>query len=704
MDGAVATNAAIVDRPHIRQDLNLYEAGEDQDGGRIWRLHDPLANRFYQLNERDVELLALVGHRSANEIAENTGSLGDQEVSEGEVIELFDFLRRNNLVKGDSLQQGIYRHTLSFSRIKNWMESAVRNPLFFRIPLWNPDRFLDMTMPYVTWMGTKASMYGLVVIGLLGFYLVGQQVDRFLMTFLHFFNLSGIFVYLIALFGVKVLHELGHAYTAKSLGCRVPIIGVAFMVGWPILYTDTTDVWKIPDRKKRLRIGIAGVSVELAIAVLALFLWAITPEGAWKSAFFLLATTTWLLSIAVNFNPLMRFDGYYLLSDLADTPNLEDRAFTMAKWWLREKLFGFNAPPPEQPRGWFVVFAFGVWTYRFLLFLGIALLVYNFFFKAAGIALFVAEIIYFIAMPIVREVKEWWDRRDNIVLNDSLKRTLAVLAAASLLLLVPWQNDVTLPSVLKAKTNDLYLHVPGKLVTLTDAAHVEKDELLYRFESPELELRIEEAKNRQEELYWMRSSIGFDDRLRSERLIVESDLRTETQKLQTLLEQVDQLRVIAPFRGRVTDRSPELMPGDWLPTGTRLASIVDEDDIQVIAYLPENQLSRIETGMTARFYPENPEYGIRDVVVSEIEYMGTPEFDSLYLASTFGGDVAVRENNQGDMLTVESQYKVRLRLTDEHAAVNQVVRGTVIVDGNSVSLFSQIKRRFVAVFIRETGF
>ncbi|MBT4492608.1 MAG: HlyD family efflux transporter periplasmic adaptor subunit [Gammaproteobacteria bacterium] len=705
MDGALdSTQGSPADRPEIRQDLNLYPVGEGASGERIWHLHDPLANKFYQMREKDVELLALIGHKTAQEVAKVAGLMRQGSTTDEEVETLVEFLRRNNLVRGDDLQKGYYYEALAHSRERHWWELAVRNPLFFRIPLWNPDRFLDRALPYVAWVGSRSSILVFFVLGVLGIYLVQQQIDLFLATFLHFFSWSGLAVYLVALFFVKIFHELGHAFSAKRLGCRVPVIGVAFMVGWPILYTDTSDAWKIPDRKKRLRIGVAGVGVELVIAVLSLFLWAISPEGALRSVFFLLASTTWILSVLVNFNPLMRFDGYYLFSDLIDTPNLESRAFDMAKWWLREKLFGLGAEPPEEVRYGLVLFAFSVWLYRFLLFLGIALLIYGFFFKAAGLALFAVEIVFFIVMPVVRELKVWWALRDEISMNSTFGRTLVVIVVASGILFIPWQSDVSTPAILKARSSDLYLHVAGQLLKSSRKAEVLVGDTVFEFESPELSLEIEEASNRFEELSWIRASLGFDEKLRNERLIVESDLMTQRQRLHTLVEESKRLNISVPFSGRIVDRSPELMPGDWLPVGTKLATVVDSNDTRVIAYLPESQLVRVEAGMNARFYPENPEFGVRDLIVSEIEFMGTPELDNLYLASSFGGDVAVRESGSGELLTVQSYYKVYMDSVEEKLSASQVVRGVAVIDGHSVSLFSQIKRRFVAIFIRETGF
>ena len=690
--------------PDVRQDLTLYAAGSDSEGASIWHLHDPLSNKYFRMEERDIQMLALLGQRSAKRITELANSLFTSETISEEVTELVDFLRLNNLVIGDVTQQQYYQTQLAKTKHYDWWQLLIRNPLFFRVPLWNPDKFLEQTLPFVRWLGSPVSKRVIVVIAFLALYLATRQIDEFFATFMHFFNWSGMAVYLLTLFVVKIFHELGHAYTAKAMGCRVPMIGVAFLVGWPVLYTDTSDAWKIPEPRKRLAIGVAGVGVEIAVAALALFLWSVAPEGSMKSAFFLLATTTWILSVAVNFNPFMRFDGYYLLTDLTGVPNMERRTFDMAKWWLREKLFGFGMHPPEPFRRWFVWFAFSVWLYRFFLFFGIALLVFNFVFRAAGIALFVAEIAFFILRPISRELAVWWDMRDQIKLNRTSIRSLLILFGMIGLLFVPWMTDVTAAAVMRAQHSEMYLPEAGMVVQLPKENTKVSSTPLFRLASPQLDHEIQLVQHRYQELSRSRASLGFNSELRSQATIVDSELRTQNQRLRGLMDKQSRLTIAAPFDGEVVDIASDIKPGDWLPKGMKIASVVNYDAKSVVAYLREEDLARIDEGMVGSFFPENLEHGVREVVVREIDFVGTTELDQLYLASLFGGDIAVRESESSSLSMVKSHYRVELDLLGDHDLVKQVVRGKVIIDGHSTSLFSQIKRRFVAVFLRETGF
>ena len=172
---------------------------------------------------------------------------------------------------------------------------------------------------------------------------------------------------------------------SKYFGCRVSSIGIAFLVFFPFLYTDTSDAWRLRDHKDRLLINFAGILTELHLALISTFLWAILPDGGLKSVAFFIATTSWISSLAINVSPFMRFDGYYVFSDWLKAENLQPRSFALARWQLREILFGFNHSPPEElnpSRRWtFISYAWLTWVYRFFIFLGIALLVYHLAFK-----------------------------------------------------------------------------------------------------------------------------------------------------------------------------------------------------------------------------------------------------------------------------------------------------------------------------------
>ena len=690
----------------MRQDLNLYSVDPDADGTPAWVLHDPLANRYFRLDERSIELLGFITSVDAQIIADRaTESLGRLVTGE-RVEELLHFLRLNNLVVADEVQLEWHRRQSERLGNPGWFSRLAKSYLFIRIPLWNPDRFLERTLPFVSWLGSRYSLTLFLIMALSGIYLVSRQLDVFLATFMYFFSFSGLITYLAVLVLAKIMHELGHAYVAKAFGCRVPVIGVAFLVGWPVLYTDTSDAWKLGRRRQRMLIGLAGVGVELAIACISLLLWTLVAEGSLSSILFVLATTTWLLSVFVNFNPLMRFDGYYLLSDWLRMPNLEFRSFEMAKWWLREKLFGLGIEPTEPVKGPLIFYAFAIWVYRFFLFLGIALLVYYFFFKLLGIALFFLELAYFIVRPLIREVQKWWSLKDSMHWNFASLRSLFISLLLLLVLILPWKETVVAPALMDARYSRLYTPLAGKLQKLhvSSGQFVQEGDLIAEFVSPQLNFEFSQAQSYYKELGWRRASMGFDPEMRQQSLVVAAELLTQNQKLQGLLDRRNQLQLKAPFSGLVVDTTKDLFDGMWLAKGEALLAVQAQTGTRLKAYVKEQFIARIEQGMSVTFYPQDPAWGEWEAVVDSIDLVGVRELDNLYLASLFGGDIAVLESEQQELITQESFYIVNMSLPEEQSVPTQVLRGSVRINARAEGLISSLYRSLLVLLQRETGF
>jgi putative peptide zinc metalloprotease protein len=691
--------------PRLRDELKLFPAEADADGSPAWVLHDPLTNRHFRLGQVEIDLLSLLDQGDAEQIAQLAALNMGHDVSPAQVDEFIEFFRRNNLVCGDEVQKAWYQRQQTLLGQQTVIMQLVKSYLFFRIPLWHADKFLTKTIPYVAWVGRKSTFFGLGLLLLIGGFLTLRQLDSFVSTFLHFFNPEGFGVYLLALSFVKIFHELGHAYTAKRMGCQVPIIGLAFLVGWPVLYTDTSDAWKLNSRRKRMQIGIGGVAVEMGIAIISLFCWSLTEDGLLRSVFFLFASSTWVMSLLLNFNPLMRFDGYYLLSDWWRVPNLEARSGAMARWRLRETLFALKAEPPEPIQTKLVLYAYAMWLYRFFLYLGIAALVYYFFFKALGLILFAVEVIYFLMRPFYNEFKIWYGLRSQLTWNPATVRTSLLFVLLLGAGLIPWRSAIHSPAFIKAHYTPLYSQVSGQIsaIHVHNNDFVNKNKVLIEMTAPELAYEKEQVQRRYEELSWQRASQGFDEKMRREALIVTSALLSQNQRLRGLLKKEHKLTLTAPEMGQVADLAVDLRVGDWIAEGTPLLAVLNTQALTVVAYIAEDDLARLQIGARGRFYPEKGNFPPVAVELVEIEKMATRSLDALYQASLFGGDVAVRKNKQDELVPVISQYELRLKLTSP-ITVQRVMRGTVILEGEAESFFSHVKNRFYALLRRESGF
>ena len=495
-----------------------------------------------------------------------------------------------------------------------WLIWLVHHYLFFQIPLVRPDRFLRATLPFVEWLFSKSVAWIIALIGLAGVYLVSRQWDVFTATILHFFTPRGLALYALSLAIVKVFHELGHAYTATRYGCRVPTMGIAMIVMVPMLYSDTSDAWKLTSRRQRAAIGAAGMIVECALAALAIFAWNFLDDGVARSLVFIVATTSLMVGAAINLSPFMRFDGYYVLSDWLGIPNLHDRAFAFGRWQLRRLLFGLDMPMPEPvaaaQRRFLVCFAWGVWAYRFMLFLGIALMVYHYFFKLLGLILFAIEIGWFIVLPIVGELKIWWTLRGEIVERRRGWLSAGVLACVIALLFVPWSDRISLPAVLESTTHaTIYAPTPGRIVELAvnEGRQVEVGDRLVALESPALEKDMALTSKRIE-VERLRVQRQFVDReeLAKHQVTLET-LRARLSQLEGLLQQQQNLSLTAPIAGVVTDRAEALHVGQWINKQLALAYLIDPAGEELHALAPETDVGYLHAGQSARFIPQSPD-------------------------------------------------------------------------------------------------
>ncbi len=696
--------------PPLRDDLQILSGTPTAEGVPTWNILDPVRHQYFQIGWSAFQLLSQWHVGSEARLIEAVSRSTTAKVTQRDVMELTQFLFRHNLTRDAPMggSQGLYAQAEQAKR--HWLLTLLHTYLFFRIPLFNPDRFLQRTLPIVAPLFTKTALVCVVTLGVIGCIGIVRQWESFANTFLYFFSPQGLTAYVLGLVGIKILHELGHAYTAARYGCRVQTMGVGFLIMVPVLYTDTTDSWKLTSRKQRAAIAAAGTVVELGIAMIATFLWHLCPEGVVKSVLFVLASTSWMLGLFINLNPLLRFDGYYVLSDWLGVPNLQSRAFAFGQWTLREWLFGFGDAPPEalpQARQRLLTwYAWAIWVYRAIMFLGIAVLVYHFFFKVLGIFLFVVEIGWFLAWPMYQEVQVWWKRREEVMQSWRGRAVGAVVLVVLLIGFIPLDRMVSIPAVLEARDRTtIFSSVPARIieVKVNEGDRVEKNEILVLLESPSLAQQIHKLEERLAglEVRVQREAAYQEDR--DDHQILWETLQGERKELEGLLKVRDQLILRAPFAGLVTDMPSSLHEGRWVKTDFPLAHVINPEHMVVQAYAMEDQQVRLTAGNEGWFYADDPARQPRHGRVQNLRHVDESEFSLTYLASLYSGPVPVRQDDQGKLKPEASIYRVTLDVEDAGEVWTQAVRGLVHVDGESRSVVRQLWEHVAAVFIRESG-
>jgi len=697
--------------PALRRDIHTYSGPAASDGTPTWTLHDPARNLFFRIGWTEFEILSRWHLENPDAVINTVNRETTLHINRKNITALTEFLVLNNLIITDR-EAGInFLEQQYAARNKQSAGMLLQKYLFFRIPLLRPDRLLAAALPWIQPIYSRSFLI-IILAGLLtGLFLTIRQWDSFASTFSYLYSPAGIAWLIAALLLAKTAHELGHAFTAKRYGLRVPTMGIAFLVFWPVLYTDTTEAWKLTERKQRLAISAAGISAELIIAVIALLLWGIFPDGPARSAIFVIATTSWMITLFVNSNPFVRFDGYYLLSDYLDIPNLQTRAFELARWKMLEWLFGLGDPRPGtipvKHQHFVITYAWMTWAYRVLLFTGIGLLVYHLLFKLAGIVLLAAVIGWFIIRPLYHELRSWHAMRERIHWNRHSVLSLFLLLGGLLLLVLPWNTQISAPAIARyASYYHVYPPIHGRIaeVRTTVGARVTEDQSLFLLESPELEYQLTQTRRTIDVLRLQLARQATQAHTISGSGILQRELDKALSKYNGFEERRDQLLISAPLSGTVVEVADALTPGRWVNEDQQLALVVNQEDLFIEAYFMEERVNQLEEGNSGRFYPDNHTQAVFDVSIEEISRSAMAILDEPFQASNYGGEIAVRPQPDGTLIPNHALYKVRLKPGDDIYTTDRILTGVVKVNGQPQSIIGRLWETVVAVVIRESGF
>ncbi len=697
--------------PALREELSLHQGPALASGEPSFTLEDPVRNQFFRIDWATFEILKRWSLGRPDDILLSLQAATPLHLGHEDVGAVLRFLDENQLVRPDPLASAREMAARHRGASGSWYSRLLHHYLFFRIPLVKPDRWLTRAAPSFAWLFSRTFLHLTLLAALAGAVLVWREWDHFRSTLAGSFTPGGLLSYALALTFAKTAHELGHALTAKRYGCRVPTMGLAFLVMWPVPYTDTNDVWRLADKRPRLKVASAGVATELAIAVWATLAWALLPEGLLRSVMFPLATTTWIATLAINASPFMRFDGYFVLSDWLEMPNLHARSFALARWDLRERLFGLGEAPPEyfppQRHAGLIVFAWAVWLYRLVLFLGIAVLVYHFFIKLVGIFLFCIEMSWFVFRPILAELREWRKRWPGARHSARTRRSLVFAALALLLFVVPWPTRVQSAAMLRP-AQVFPVHAPERARVaeppLGEGARVAAGQVLMRFDAPESGARRQTLEAQAERLRWQLEAGGFDAEQRAQSAVLREELATVLAQLALLDEEAARQQPVAPFSGTLRDVDPELAPGVWTGRNERVAMLVGDGAYEASSYLDEEAVRRVAVGDRARFYPDGLSGPALRLTVTGIDRDATRTLPVGAWAAQQGGSVAAREK-QGVWYPEQAVYRVSFSVDEPAGALaGQTWRGQAVIAGEWEAPGARFARALAALVWREAGF
>lgn len=687
--------------PPVRSELRLLGRRHDISGAEVGVVYDPLRHRFFELAPLALDMLAHWHLGSAAEVTEAMAA-GGKPVSEDDVGELSQFL----------LQAGLARVALPAHR-PGWftrIEHAIGKAFFFRIPLLRPDRALSALCDALDPLFTGPAVIVMAVLAAAGLVLVGRQWDLFVAGFHSAFNTEGVLAFTLAVVTAKAVHELGHAVAAKRMGCAVPAMGVAVMFGAPLLYTDLSDSWRLSRRRQRLLVASGGILAETGLAAFATWAWLVLPEGPSRGACFFLMTAAWAATLALNLNPFMRFDGYFMLSDVMGVPNLQPRSFALGRWTLRRLLWGATEPPPEvfppALRHAMLAYAWTTWVVRAGIYLGLAFAVFHLLPKVVAVPLLLSELWVLVARPVVQELRLWWTMRNLVRTNHRARVTVGLACALLLFAVVPQRFDLSLPAVLApAERSWIYPPRPAELVTrLDDGAQVKAGQELAVLRDPELDHQLAQSRIRLAMLRAQQEQVATSQRSARDIAVLAEQAAREQATMSGIEAQLAQLTIRAPFDGHIAETARDLAPGSWRNVADPLFMVVGNAPHTVTAFVDDRELPLVQSGVPARFFAATPDFPVLSGVVGPLAGVPMDALGEPLLSSTHGGPIAADRDASGRLIPRQSQYQLAatMQATQLPPWAGQLV-GKLTVQSRPHSLAGLAFARLWALVVREAS-
>jgi putative peptide zinc metalloprotease protein len=695
--------------PTLREELDLLTGPTQSNAHPSWIIHDPVRHQFHRIDWQGFEILSRWDLKDETAIVAAVNRDTPLNISQEDVKQVLKFVEDQELINQPGSEASTKMAERLQARKSSWWKWLIHHYLFFRVPLVRPDAWLERWSKFGNFFFSKLFALITLFVLVIGIFYVSRQWDHFTNALIDTFSLQGLAAYGVALIAVKILHELGHGFVAKKHGCRVPAMGVAFLVMFPMAYTDTNEAWTVKERWKRFEISSAGIKTELIIASWATFLWAMLPDGAIRSALFFLATVSWIISVALNASPFMRFDGYFILSDTLDFPNLHGRSFALARWKMREWLFALNEPAPEVFDRWkerlLVAFAFATWIYRFVLFIGIALLIYFLFTKMLGIFLFIIEIYWFILAPVRSELKQWWERRESIRQSTRARLVGAISIGFVVLFILPMPTRIMTSGILQpGEMWSVVAPGPSKLMTINvmDGGLVKQGQSLLTLEPPDVLADVSVTGARLERLDWQAQSASQVEAVSAPMALSNSQFKGAAAEAIRARQNLERYQPKAPFSGVYRHANPDTLPGQWIAKNEAIGVVVGPEPWKIETWVDEHERKRLSVGDVATFYATPLSRPVRAQVI-DIDGDATRELPDGMLAAPYGGPILVRQQ-QSRWLPERAMYRVILSPDQKRVLpVEQVLRGELSISADWESIAGRYLKSAISTLLREVS-
>lgn len=657
-------------RPRLRSDVEILV--QDYRGQRWYLLHDRGAGRFIRFNTAAYEFLGrLDGDRSVQEILElaNAAHVADPVLQPDDVLQILAQLHGAEVLRG-GLPMAAQDVLNSYQRAQRFRRRrALSNPLALRIPLFDPDPVLDRLAGLARWLFSRAGLLlWSLVCGLAAVSAVAHAGELGAALAAKTLGTSEVLLFWLLFPLIKALHELGHGLAVKAWGGEVHEVGINLLVLMPVPYVDASAAWAFRDKRRRALVGAAGILVEMFVAALGLLVWVLVEPGWVRELALNAALIGGVSTLLFNGNPLLRFDGYYVLEDLIEVPNLATRSSRFYVYLIQRHLLGLaDARPPATARGetgWFLVYGLAAPLYRLLVLMGIALYLASQY-LVVGVVLAVWAVVMQVLKPLAAALR-------FVVADPRLAarrlRGFAVTALAAIL----GAGVLALPAPLVTRVQGVvWPDAAARVVSASDGfvvdvaaapgAWVPADTVLLRLENPELQARHAVLEARLRELRDEQAAARQRSRVRA--AMVADDIAAAEAELAQVMRRLAGLEVRSATAGRFHPVVPHALHGRYLRQGDVIAYVLAPDRPTVRAVVEQERIGLLRSHPTAvevmladRRGDPIPVRLLREIPA------GSELLPSASLGAAGGGEVDIDSSDADGRTATDKVFQIELAL------------------------------------------
>ena len=704
----------------VRRRPDLESRRHKYGGKSYWVVKEPVGLNYFRFHEEEFAILNMLdGTTSLQEMKDRfQAQYAPQRITVQELQHFIGMLHRSGLVISHAPGQGkSLRRRADTKKKKEWL-GKMANIFALRFRGIDPERLLNRLLPWFGWLFTPGALMGALMLWLAALTLVLVNFNLFrskLPTFEQFFAADNWLWLGATMAVVKVLHEFGHGLSCKKFGGECHEMGFMLLVFTPALYCNVSDSWMLPNKWQRIFVGAAGMYVELILASIATFLWWFSEPGLFN---FLCLSVVFICSVSTlmfNGNPLLRFDGYYILMDLLEIPNLRQKSTEVLKRWFQQYCLGMelqeNPFLPRRNRFWFGLFTVASAIYRWVVVISIVLFL-NAVLKPYGLQILgrlfaITGLGGLIAQPLWSTIKFFQTPGRISKMKRGRVITSAVVAAAAAAFFAffpfPFHIDCAV-DIEPADPHQVRVMVPGNLVQLhkKPGDRVDAGEVIAQLDN--IAIRAEEAKA-VGELEVARKQLEFAER--TARRYTDSGVDVPTQaalvqaKEKSLLkirERIAQMTIRSQIAGTIIeppkkDQPPQAANGDQLPgwTGSPFSEInrdafFMESDLlclvcannamDAILVIDQGDIDLIRGGEEVEMLPESARLrSLKGTIALENISKAEMKESPAHLAAQAGGALETKMDASGKMMPVSVSYQARVPLEEHNLTLRSGYRG-----------------------------